>query len=157
MKADRIVPGILSDKQYIQLLNLVCRTQSYLPFPESQLVTLVEGSSKFCLRFECTSIDWNKRFKEGLEGFKRKYYLDGFKENKGLFGYQRSGAIKEFLKQNNIRFLFHWKTTPYQPIERVALIKTVRACRDYIYSGMTDEGADKLIENLNDIRHMVNG
>lgn len=133
----------LSRKQSLQIIHICERTQTYLPFNE---IVFINFLGKIIIPFvrEYTAYVKNntdvviKILEDNIDEMIMKYYPNGFKVNKyRYYGYE------PIICQRMFRF-----NCDFQEIEKVVFIKTVRACRDFFYSGFKnkEEFVDKLIK-----------
>ena len=124
----------LSDKQYYQLMNLSERTQSFLCSDTATFIELlnIAGSSSndLCI-------------KRQINEYKQKYFPYGFRENKNEFNWTQLAMVRK--KKNPI---FGSRSFTYKEIEKVAFIRVVRACRDYMLSAMNEDDTNQLVNKI---------
>lgn len=156
MSYKEVQPDGLSYKQINQLWNIAEKAQTHLPFEEVTFLKLVELCKTFCFQ-SCYNEKYgsgaNDLFKKHLEEFKIKYYPYGVKVNKRKLSGEHVDIV---MKHQSPRFIVTNIPEPYTPIEKIAFVRTFRACRDCFYAGMTDESTDELIGRLKRIRIMIN-
>ena len=124
----------LSDKQLCQILRLSRKTQSFLCSDTSTFIELIKISQ----RSSNTGY-----LKIAIDQFKSKYYPKGYKENKKVLNQKQANMVYEYELP---RFQPFYK--PYREIEMTAFIRVVRACRDYMFSVMSEEDTNLLTNRI---------
>lgn len=136
----------LDCKQFLQLADIAHKTQSYLPHKDVSLFELIFLSIKFVHRgYDESDV------KERLQLFRDKHYPHGFKLNKK---YPQGFICEVVRKWEKPRYEYGYVTRIYNPIEKVAFMKALRACRDYIYTGMNDKAESILIKKLIEVSRL---
>ncbi|MDH6535752.1 hypothetical protein D0T51_11600 [Parabacteroides sp. 52] len=146
MKRANYTPEALSYKQYDQLINEARRVQSVLPYEEVTLLEFIK------IAIEAADLPYGMEgFKGKLDVFKKKYYPYGVKRNKKL-----SAANWVTLRRcGSPRYYIDSFPRPYNPVEKIAFVKTIRAYRDYFDAQMTEQAFGKLFEEIGDIRILL--
>ena len=138
----------LTSKQFWQVYSIAEETQSYLPFKEVSVFKMTDIVARYC---NCCLPDI-KDLKENLLKFRNKYYSIGFKPNKYLSDDQRTQVLA-YRKPRFILGINLYK--PANPIEKIAFIRALRACRDYIRSGFSDDAFNVLVKKLDNITLLI--
>lgn len=138
----------LSRKQSLQIIRICERTQTYLPFDETVFISFIR---KIIIPFvkeytvykeECIDLVI-RLLKDNISKMAMKYYPNGFKFNTYRhYRYEPFRCQRMFVADCD-----------FQEIEKVVFLKTVRACRDFFYSGLKNE--DDLINNLIKISYIL--
>ena len=143
----------LSGDQWCQLLSFTRRTQPYLPFKDLAFVELIDICALYCNR-----VWWNENgpvdsLKRDLQKFKQKYYPYGFKiNNKSL----DSGQYKILYRLRSPRFrMAGGFPDPYNPMEKIAFVKTQRACYRWLTSLESEQSTDEFINKLGIIAMLI--
>lgn len=139
----------LTAKQFYQFVSIANETQSVLPHDEVAIIEILKITVLHCT----TSFKSNEWLKEKLEQFKSKYYCHGFKPNKaGISGEQ----YRKIWPCRKPRFAVGFDAyKPFREIEKVAFMKALRACRDYIRAGFTDDAFNVFAKRLDNISLLV--
>lgn len=130
-----------SRKQSGQLNKMINGFESYLPFKENTFNVfggLITDYLRYLILYKD---DWYRNditinFRKELHVLIDKYYINGFKPNKKI-------------KQTYIDISHDRLINPeygYTPLETVAMIKALRALRDFIRSNFEDE--DEFVNKL---------
>lgn len=135
-----------SGKEFLQIIKIARNVQPYLPFEEVALIKLVSIAS---IMVVSNHLPVNF-ISEELSIFKKKYYPFGFKENDKNLTYEQRQVVYSFCDKPQLRI-----TYKYQPIEKEAFVMTCRACRDYLYNGLTEVAEKKFIDKLISIGYLL--
>jgi hypothetical protein len=125
----------ISAKEYNQFCQIASTTQPYLRFEESAFCKLVDIITSMI-----RSGSDNQSAKDKLLKYKEKYYPFGFKENMN-----RPYMI------DCRRFLYPRIKPNYEHytlIEMDVFVMVYRACKQYIYSGLTNKSAEELLSKV---------
>ncbi len=132
----------ISAKEYNQFCQIASMTQPYLRFEESAFCKLVDIATSM-IRSGLNS----QSAKEILLKYKEKYYPFGFTENMN----------KPYMTDCR-RFLYP-RIKPnfehYTLIEMDVFIMTYRACKQFIYSGLTNESTEELFRKIEMYRKIL--
>jgi hypothetical protein len=139
----------LTGKQFFQLHSIARETQSFLPHDEVSIIEMIKIAGLYC-----TSLNRDTKWlKEKIEMLKSKHYLNGFKSNKSFLPDNHFRKVMECSKPRFVAGLGAYK--PAREIEKVAFVKSLRACRDYIRSNFTENAFSVFVERLDNIRLIV--
>lgn len=141
-------PDALTTEQYMQLINVAEKMQSYLPFETVTLIDFIYSA------IDCFSNSYCKEdyFREKIEIFKQKYYPYGIKPNKRSLTEYQYNILEKWRRP---RYKYVLPAGSYKAIEKVAFLKTLRAYRDCFNDGMTKYAVDELVEKLKEVRIMI--
>jgi hypothetical protein len=78
-----------------------------------------------------------------VDKFKVKYYPKGYKENKNPLNPEQKKMVFDLYRP---RFQPSYK--PYKDLERLAFLRVIRACREYLFSGMKEEDTKQLVQKI---------
>lgn len=133
----------ISAKEYNQFCQIASMVQPYLRFEESAFCKLVD----IIISIIRSGLD-NQSAKEILLKYREKYYPFGFKENMN-----RPYMIdcRRFLHPRIKSGYDH-----YTLIEMDVFIMVYRACKQFIYSGLTNESAEELLGKIDVFRKILN-
>lgn len=134
-------PQAMSDDQYYQMVTLASEVQPYLPFKNVALFDLIKISYYHCISLRSSKVkDMNdhEQFYSEVNTFLRKYYPDGFKKNSRCLSQDQLRIVRSHQSPR-----LNGGLSEYDPIELIAFIKTMRACRDFLFS--IQEQSDYLI------------
>jgi len=123
----------LSGKQYYQLMNLSIKTQSFLCSDTVTFIELLNISN-------CTTNDLC--LKRLINEFKIKYYPNGHRENKRSLNDEQGKLVAKYHKPRFGRNII------YKEMEKIAFLRVVRACRDYLLSDMIEEDTNQLVNKI---------
>jgi hypothetical protein len=142
-------PEPMDIDQYIQMTDIARRVQSHLPFESATLIDFM-NIARLCFGSRYSEED---RFRTRMELFKKKYYPYKMKPNTRFL----SGDHLDILRNHRApRFKICCMPEPYEAIEKVAFLKSVRAYRNYFDAGMTDKALDELTDVMKGIHIMLN-
>lgn len=137
----------LSLKQYCQLRALCKSTQSYLPHKGVTFLALMYTVRDISRYYAFTPDMLTERLKQ----FKDKYYPYGFKYNNRELSSEQIG----FFRKRAQRPVFTpFALSPATDLEVVEFVMVMRACKNYIKAGMTDEAAMTLYHRMAAINHI---
>lgn len=132
VRVPNYTPQTMSDDQYYQMVVLARESQSYLPFKNVALFDLIRISYYHCISLRNSKVkdmDDHEQFYSDVNTFLRKYYPDGFRKNNRCLSPEQLKIVKGYRSPR-----FNGGLSEYDPIELIAYIKTMRACRDFLFS-----------------------
>lgn len=139
----------LSAKQFFQLLRTAQSIQPYLPFKEIAFIELLKIASYTIQNVR--RVDMDDIFSCQLEQFKRKFYgIHGLTIRRKRLSDAQNMELNDYYRPR-MAAAFDY----YRPIERIAFVMTVRACKRYMIKGMTNEAEDVLLNKLLAIADMM--
>lgn len=152
VREQRYKADCLSGDQYCQLIRFARATQPYLPFKEIAFIELIKICALFSSRFW-----WNEggpvdSLKKDLQKFKQIYYPYGFKINKNILSSEQYGMM---YRLRNPRFKVLCLPEAYDPIEKIAFVKTQRACYKWLTSLDNEQNTDAFIDRIKMIATLV--
>lgn len=139
-------PQTMSDDQFYQMVVLASEVQPYLPFKNVALFDLIKISYYHSISLRNSKVeDMNdhKRFYSDVKTFLRKYYPDGFKKNTRRLSNEQLKIVKTYQSPR-----FDGGLSDYDPVELIAFIKTMRACRDFLFSKQEQQDYSDFAEKL---------
>lgn len=134
----------LSIKQWGQLLTFCMKTQPFLPFSENAFLEILQKAIDFACIYRFNPHVEN-RFRKELDELILRFYPNGYKGGGSLTNNQVNSIakIKNPRYQMSVGF-----PRPYNPIEKVAFVKTQRACYRWLTSQNDPNCSDELIDAL---------
>lgn len=137
----------LRPKQFNQLWNIALETQSVLPHEKLTILEIIAITVRYC-----TCNNSVELLKEKLDEFKIKYYPYGLRQGKRL----SPEHIRELYQCYTPRFVCGIEVyKPFRPIELIAFVNALRACRDYIRGNFSDSAFNVFVSKLEQIRIMM--
>lgn len=136
----------MSDDQYYQMVVLASEVQPYLPFKNVALFDLIRISCYHCISLRNLKVEKmndHEQFYSEVNTFLRKYYPDGFKKNSRRLSPEQLKIVKTYRSPR-----FNGGLSEYDPIELIAYIKTMRACRDFLFSKQKQQDYSDFAEKL---------
>lgn len=145
---DRYKGQPLEDKQRWQLVHFCEKTQPFLPFAEVVFLDLLQKAIDFsciCRSNPYSKEEYKSEFREKLAEFIVRFYPNGYKGGGSLTNNMliSIAKIKSPRYQMSVGF-----PSPYNPIEKVAFVKTQRACYKWLTSQNDPNCIDELIDAL---------
>lgn len=146
VRVPNYTPQAMSDDQLYQMVVLAGEVQPYLPFKNVALFDLIRISYHHCLSlrgFKVEKMNDHEQFYSEVKTFLRKYYPDGFKKNTRCLSMEQLKVVRSYQSPR-----FNGGLSEYDPIELIAFLKTMRACRDFLFSKQEQSDYSVFAEKL---------
>jgi hypothetical protein len=119
-----------------------------MPHTEIPLMALLNTAASFCfvIKEKGYKDTYVNNTKEIIKSHNKKFYPNGFKLHTGCLPYEKIQHVFSIVRSPRIYNSDLGLTPEYRPIEKIVVIKLIRACYKCLVTGDTDTFIAKLLD-----------